>query len=303
MLMAGLSPNQKPRFELVNVNSHSLGVVGVTMKTREKANAIVIPKNTPLPCRKVRQFQLAKANQASVCVPVVEGESLRPEQCIALGECIVRDLPPNLPGGTRVEVEFHYAANGRLSVSARVPSVRQSAMVEIAPKTHRRLGTLDSWRATLCGDAGRGAAAGQRQPAPPAVSDLKLMLTDHAALAKRLDDLYAWIGSAAAARPMPARLETGRQSILANQREFHHADAARQQAELAIRSAVGAHETARLTADVLRARATIERVNAQLRNSYISLGREAIAANLPLPEMAPYLAELRRLQQLASRGA
>ena len=67
----------------------------------------------------------------SVSVPVVEGESERPEDCIALGECVIRDLPPGLPQGTPIEVEYRYAANGRISVFARVPSVRYSAHVEI----------------------------------------------------------------------------------------------------------------------------------------------------------------------------
>jgi molecular chaperone DnaK len=302
-IMADRSSQQKPRFELVNVNSHSLGVVGVATRTRERTNAIVIPKNTPLPCRRVRYFRTAKADQASVCVPVVEGESLRPEQCIALGQCIVRDLPPGLPGGTRVEVEFQYATNGRLSVSARIPAVRQSATVEVASKEHRKLASLSEWQKRLCSDANQKAAANAGQQLPPASNDPRLnTTTDRPALLKRLNDLFAWAGAAAASKPLPAPLAAVQQTIFANQEQYRHSESAMQQAEQASKSALGVHETARLMADVLRARTNVEYVSAQLRNSYILLGREAIARNLPLPEMAPYLDELRRLQQLASAG-
>ena len=303
MLMADGSSQQKLRFELVNVNSHSLGVIGVITKTRERANAIVIPKNTPLPCRRVRYFRTAKANQASVCVPVVEGESLRPEQCIALGQCIVRDLPPGLPGGTRVEVEFRYATNGRLSVSARIPAVRQSATVEVAPKEHRKLGSLSDWEKRLCSDPIPMPAANGGQQAPPASNDPRLNATaDRPALLKRLNDLFTWAGAAAASKPMPSPLSAVQQTILANQEQYQLAESALRKAEQASKSALGVHETSRLMADVLRARTNVEYASTQLRNCYILLGREAVARNLPLPEMAPYLDELRRLQQLASGG-
>lgn len=100
-MLCDLNAADRPQFELVNVNSHSLGVVGTDPELGRKVNVVLIPKNTPLPARKVKQFRTAQANQRSVKVRVIEGESQRPEYCISLGECIVRDLPPGLPAGTR----------------------------------------------------------------------------------------------------------------------------------------------------------------------------------------------------------
>ena len=131
MLMRQDLAPEKSKCELINVSSHSLGVVGIHKQTREKINVVLIPKNTPLPCRAVRNFKTARANQRNVCISVVEGENHRPEDCISLGKCVVRDLPPGLPQGTPIEVEYTYAANGRISVSARVPTIRHSARVEI----------------------------------------------------------------------------------------------------------------------------------------------------------------------------
>jgi molecular chaperone DnaK len=140
----------QPKCKLVNVNSHSLGLVGTHARTQEKVNVILIPKNTPLPCRAARTFHTADADQRDICVVVVEGESRRPEACIALGECVVPDLPPGLPKSTPIEVEYAYGADGRISVSARVPSIRYSRHVEIQRNAGRDLSSLDTWRDRLC---------------------------------------------------------------------------------------------------------------------------------------------------------
>ena len=154
MLVGDTAVPPERRCKLINVNSHSLGVVGTHPQTQQKINAILIPKNTPLPCRAARTFRTARANQQSVCVVVVEGESQRPEACITLGECLVRDLPPGLPLNTAVDVEYAYSADGRISVSARVPSIRYSERVEIRRNADRDLSDLDTWRDRLCKGAG-----------------------------------------------------------------------------------------------------------------------------------------------------
>jgi molecular chaperone DnaK (HSP70) len=52
---------------------------------------------------------------------VLEGESLNPDECITVGQALVRDLPPGLPEGYPVEVTFAYGTNGRLNVRVLVP--------------------------------------------------------------------------------------------------------------------------------------------------------------------------------------
>ncbi len=55
-LTAGaVSPAQS--FDLVNVNSHSLGIVGIDQRENRERNVVLIPKNTPLPCRAVRSIR------------------------------------------------------------------------------------------------------------------------------------------------------------------------------------------------------------------------------------------------------
>ena len=122
-------------YQLVNVNSHSLGVAGISRKTRTKKNTIVIRKNTPLPVRAERMFHTARADQRTVSVPIVEGESENVDACISIGECQVHDLPAGLPSKTPIRVEFSYAANGRITVSAHVGDTRRSALVGDRSKT------------------------------------------------------------------------------------------------------------------------------------------------------------------------
>jgi molecular chaperone DnaK len=105
-------------FSVTNVNSHSLGVVGVDPLTGRRRNRIIIPKNTPLPHSASGRFKTYRANQPNVKVTVMEGESDSPDGCTEVGLCVIQGLPPNLPAGWPVEVRYTYRENGRLQVSA-----------------------------------------------------------------------------------------------------------------------------------------------------------------------------------------
>jgi len=56
------------QFNLIDVNSRSLGVIGIDPQTKERFNHIVIPKNTSLPFNATKNFVTAKDGQASVLV-------------------------------------------------------------------------------------------------------------------------------------------------------------------------------------------------------------------------------------------
>lgn len=107
-------------FEIVDVNSHSLGLVGIDPSTGRKKNQILIPKNTPLPHAVTGTFKTGKANQANVMLRIVEGESERPEACSQIGTCKIEPLPPNLPAGWPIYVKYAYLADGQLQVTAQV---------------------------------------------------------------------------------------------------------------------------------------------------------------------------------------
>ncbi len=285
MLMDKDPTPQANRVRLVNVNSHSLGVVGIRVETGERVNAILIPKNTPLPCRKVKRFRTARDGQADVQVTVVEGESPRPEHCITLGQCVVRDLPPGLPKGSGIEVEYTYAANGRISVRARVPSVRQSASVEIHRNQSRDLEDLETWRKRLCG------------PVPAVAAQAGSDSTDRAALIKALDDLYAEAGERAAGMDLPPELEKGKRALHAAVQQTGAAQAAVEQAEAARQTAFGPQETARSSAEAAQARQALQRARTNARFAQIVLGRDCLRAGIVPAEFEPRMVQVRQIQE------
>jgi molecular chaperone DnaK len=112
--------NQPANFSVTNVNSHSLGIIGTDPNTGSRRCRVLIPKNTPLPHAVSRYFRTLRRSQRSVAVRVVEGESEEPEHCTTVGTCAITDLPPNLPQGSSVLVQYAYQANGRLRVTAKL---------------------------------------------------------------------------------------------------------------------------------------------------------------------------------------
>ena len=300
MLMADRTSNQRQTLRLVNVNSHSLGVAGTDPVTGERVNKILIPKNTTLPCRKTEQFQTARANQATVQVTVVEGESQRPDQCIILGKCLIRDLPPNLPKGSRVDVEYQYNASGRISVTARVPLVRQGARVEVERHQAQDLHDLVTWRRVLCGledisaETGQaGSSAGKEQPNGN---------MDRPTLIQKLDNLYAQVGERLVNKPVPERLEKSKQSALTTVDQLRRFKAALKHAETLRQAAVGRHDIVRYSADVARAKQTVKRATTTAKFALVVLGRECVDANSVPPDLQTVVTEIRKLQECLSDG-
>jgi molecular chaperone DnaK len=154
-LRAGLilaqAEGEPPRFHIRNVNSHSLGVVATDPKTRRKRNAIVIPRNTPLPVMAKRTFKTEKADQRSILVQIVEGESASPDDCSQVGRCTVKNLPGGLSAQTPIEIRFRYLENGRLTVTVQVEGTDKTLQHEIARENSLTSEQLDAWRQYIAG--------------------------------------------------------------------------------------------------------------------------------------------------------
>lgn len=154
-LQAGLTlarnAGNAPRFRVRNVNSHSLGVVATDTKTKRARNAILVPRNTPLPVTAKRVFKTQKRGQRSILVQIVEGESASPDDCSQIGKCTVRDLPADLPAQTPIEVRFQYEENGRLTVQVQVANTDTYLKHEITRENSITRDALDSWRQYISG--------------------------------------------------------------------------------------------------------------------------------------------------------
>jgi molecular chaperone DnaK len=142
---------KRAAFRIKNVNSHSLGLVGIDPQTRRKRNGTLIPRNTPIPATAKRTFRTQKDGQKSVLVQVVEGENPSPEDCTQIGRFTIRDLPPNLPAGSAVDVSFHYQTNGRLKVRVAMPESGKEVEAEFTRENRLAKDHLDGWRRYISG--------------------------------------------------------------------------------------------------------------------------------------------------------
>jgi len=114
-----------------NVNSHGLGVLANNPKTGKDVNHLMIPRNTQLPFEVTRSFKTQREGQERVSIQVIEGDAPDPRACSLLGKFRIRDLPPNLPKGSLVDVTYAFDESGRIRVSAQEKSSGKEAAIEI----------------------------------------------------------------------------------------------------------------------------------------------------------------------------
>jgi molecular chaperone DnaK len=146
MLAPRQGPGEEPPgFTVTNVCSHSLGILGSDPQTGRKANKVLIPKNSPLPQTATKLFKTFKANQHSVVIKVLEGESEHPEVCTQIGVCTIRDLPPGLPAGWPIKVSYTYESNGRLHVTAKVKGHKASVTTDFERENSLPDEDLELW--------------------------------------------------------------------------------------------------------------------------------------------------------------
>lgn len=78
----------------------------------------LIQANTPLPCAYKQRFGTVTENQKRVHLHIVESGATLGEEFVELGNCVIDELPPNLPKGSPIEVTIRYNEQGRVRVTA-----------------------------------------------------------------------------------------------------------------------------------------------------------------------------------------
>jgi molecular chaperone DnaK len=143
-----------PKLRITDVNAHGLGIEGVNLQTLRAENVTLIPRNTPLPCRIKRTFVTRTDNQPNVKVQLLEGESSLPGQCSRLATAMIRNLPHGLPKGTPIEVRYALESNGRLAVSAAIPSQGENVQIELQRVRGMADRRVQRWQRIICRDGG-----------------------------------------------------------------------------------------------------------------------------------------------------
>lgn len=114
-----------------SVNARSLGILIRDTATGERVPHYLIQANTPLPASRTHVFGTVVDRQTKVHVQIVESGAGPNKPHTTLGDCVISDLPPELPEGSMVEVTISYDRQARVHVSARELQSGRSAEVEL----------------------------------------------------------------------------------------------------------------------------------------------------------------------------
>jgi molecular chaperone HscC len=112
---------------LTDVCPFTLGIGTMRMRPdgrREDAVAPIIQRNATVPISRSETFVTIDNNQSEIDLRVYQGENMRPEHNILIGNLRVK-VPPKAAGEESVEVRFTYDLNGALEVEATVNSTKQ----------------------------------------------------------------------------------------------------------------------------------------------------------------------------------
>jgi L1 cell adhesion molecule like protein len=99
--------------------------------------SVVIPRNTAIPTKKVKNFTTLYDNQINVSFPVYEGESANTKDNNLLGEFTLYGIPPAPKRVPSIDVTFDIDANGVLNVSAEHKVTGQKNSITITNRSGR----------------------------------------------------------------------------------------------------------------------------------------------------------------------
>lgn len=108
--------------KVIDVSSHSLGIVILDAKTGKYANEIMLRRNSILPAQYKREFYTSDHRQEVVTLRITEGEYRDIEDVTIVGSFDI-DLPPNLDKGTKVEIKMGLDEEQLITIHTRIEEV------------------------------------------------------------------------------------------------------------------------------------------------------------------------------------
>lgn len=121
--LKGLTPLYRlpgRRQRIIDVMSHSLGMIAESTDGTRYINSIIIKKNLSIPCVEMRPYQFVTTPNGpnEIEVYATQGESDLPSACTLLRKYRISGLRHRGDGGTVVDISYHYDENGVVNVTA-----------------------------------------------------------------------------------------------------------------------------------------------------------------------------------------
>ena len=113
-----------------SVNARGLGIL-VRDKSGKRVPYYLVPPNTTLPVARIQRFGTVSPNQQRVHLQIVESGTSEDKPHVKLGDVVIRNLPPNLPEFSEIEVTIQYDSEARVHVSAKDVTSGLQAETEI----------------------------------------------------------------------------------------------------------------------------------------------------------------------------
>jgi molecular chaperone DnaK len=126
-IRAAMMIGSEANIDFTNVTPISLGIEIVGNRF-----SIIVPRNTPVPCARAREYFTVKDYQTSISVIIYEGEDV---DCATknhlLGEFEMEGIPSALARNEPIDVTIDVDIEGILHVTAKVRSTGQSQDIKI----------------------------------------------------------------------------------------------------------------------------------------------------------------------------
>ncbi|MGY0236881.1 Hsp70 family protein [Longispora urticae] len=110
-VIAGSLTAPRPTVTVTDVTSQALGTIALDADTGQLTNFVIIPRNSPVPCRYEETFVTVQPRQSRLHASVTEGEDSDPEHVAVLHRSVLA-LPPGLPDEAPIRVVMSYDVDG-----------------------------------------------------------------------------------------------------------------------------------------------------------------------------------------------
>lgn len=103
-----------------DVTAHAVGccVADTSGPNKCLRHAMIIPKNTAIPCQRVERFCLEHDDQTTATIEILQGEpDADRDDCLLIGEFVLDGLPKEDRRSPRIQLEYTIDANGMVTVT------------------------------------------------------------------------------------------------------------------------------------------------------------------------------------------